>query len=158
MNHLPPAPTVAPGLAGVRRCIATLLVLLTAIGLTGCARAAGTAVGQQLPMTLTIVSEDWNGWDENHEGTPVTQTLRVAPEASVELQYLLDPMTLTVTEVSGTAVEFRTSEQMAPAGDSGGVNLNDLQSSFTVSTEKPVEFSTASMDGGISYTVTLARD
>lgn len=158
MNHALPAPTIVRGAAGIRRSVAALLVLLTVIGLSGCARAGGTAVGQQLPMTLTIVSEDWNGWDENHQSTPITKTLRVAPDASLDLEYLGDSMTLTVSRVSGTSVEFRTSEQMAPAGDSGGINLNDLQSSFTVRTETPVEFSTASLDGGISYTVTLARD
>lgn len=65
-----------------------------------------------------------------------------------------DAPQVSIEDISGEQVTISTSEEMAPEGDGGGVDLDDLRSTFTVARDQPVRFSTPTTDSGTTYTVT----
>lgn len=107
-------------------------------------------------MTLTIVSESRSGWSPDHEPTPDKTTLDVAVGHETTVKSLGEPVRIQITDVAGDTVVFTTSENMAPRSDDGGINLNDTRNEFRVTSGGSTEFSTATMDGGYNYTVSLA--
>lgn len=131
------------------RHIATWIALMAgALGLAAC--------GPIPPMEITIVSEDWNGWDPEHKTTPHTVTMKAEAGAQAQVDNLgADKLIVRVITVSADAVEIQLSEPMAPASEAGGVNLSELQDRFEVRSGRTTRFATASMDAGISYEVTL---
>lgn len=84
-------------------------------------------------------------------------TLQAAEGASATVDMMSDKLTITVDSVDGEKVVISTSEAMAPRNPSGGINLNDLRSTFPVTLDEPAKFATATMDAGQSYEVTLHR-
>ncbi|MFX4272121.1 hypothetical protein ACQBAR_15155 [Propionibacteriaceae bacterium Y1685] len=108
-------------------------------------------------MRLTVVTSDWNGWDRDHTPTPVTQ--EIEPQRGTQLHIPIggESLTMIIIGVSRSAVRVTTSSPMAPRTAKGGLNLNDLKSTFTVNLDQATEFSTASMDSGHHFVLTLSR-
>ncbi len=130
---------------------------MVAVLLAGCGEETGSTRATDESLTLTIVSEDWNGWDPEHRPTPETTTLDAVVGERAVVEALGDDDTeLEVTDVRGDEVEITASSAMAPRGDSGGLDLNGTQDTFVVALGQRVEFATPTTDAGISYTLTLA--
>lgn len=123
--------------------------LLTA-ALTGCA-VGDVLDGSDEPVAVTLEASDWNGWDEDHE--PSVETVRVDTVEGDTAT--IDGLTVTFTSVAPDEVEVRTSQDMAPRTEEGGLSLLDLERDFTATTGAPALFSTASTDSGTHYTVTI---
>lgn len=128
---------------GTRASVASLVVALTAIGIGACG-------DEEEPPTaethLSIASSDSPGTVtlDATEGQETTVSSPVEGDVDV-----------VVEEVDGDEIEFSTSERMAPEGETGGINLMDPQTRFTVTKGEPTTFSTPTTDGGTTWTVTL---
>lgn len=108
-------------------------------------------------MRLTVVASDWNGWDRDHTPTPVTQEVAAQRGTQLHVPTGGDQVTMIIIGVSRSAVRVTTSRPMAPRTAKGGLNLKDLKSTFTVNLDQATEFSTASMDSGHHFVLTLSR-
>lgn len=129
-------------------------LLLAAAALTACGEDDSPEVaGDPDPgRVLTIVSSDWNGWDPDHRPTPETTTVpaRVGATAAVE------GVAFEVTQVMGSRVEVTSDHRLATEGETGGSDLTDLRDVFMVSAGRDTELDTPTLDGGVSYTLTLS--
>ncbi len=134
------------------------VVLAAALVATGCAatdgapRPSGWLVPEQ---TLTIVSEDWNGWDPDHRPTPETTTLAVDVGARATVDGLGEQVTFEVVSVSDGEVEVTSDRELAPKNETGGIGLRDLVDEFDVVTGEDTMLASPTMDGGSFYTLTL---
>jgi hypothetical protein len=134
-------------------------VLLVVLALTGCQDddGDGAAPGPSAPSyALTIVSTDWNGWNPDHHPTPETTTLPVVVGASATVDSLGGDATFEVVAVDGDRVTVSSDQRLAPEGETGGSNLDDLVDEFTVVPGEETELDTPTLDAGYSYTLTLA--
>lgn len=131
----------------LRHCVIVLGLVGLAMATSTACGAGGTEGGGESakPFHLRI---DSASLDE-----PVKLFAKEGEETTIQDRYV-DDLTISVTTVSGESAEITTSQPMAPAGKTGGKNLNDLQTRFTVAKHEPVTFSTPTMDGGTKYTVT----
>lgn len=139
----------------------TALALVAALALTACQAADGAGDGDgdgdgepPVPQTLTIVSSDWNGWDRDHRPTPETATLPVEVGATVSV----DGTGFEVTEVDSGEITVSTDDDLAPEGETGGSNMNDLVDELTVVTGEETRAATPTLDGGYHYVLTLTQD
>ncbi len=126
------------------------LVLMVAIA-TACDDSdAGTSTGPA--RDLVVEFSDWNGWEPDHQPTVAQLQLKggVGEQVRVEVMGGID---IEVVEVDGDEITIETSEEMAPQGDSGGVNLNELTDTFVVTPGSPAVFATATLDGGYDFEV-----
>lgn len=140
------------------RLVLVVPVLAAAV-LSGCDSGPDDAGGDRTDgRVLTIVSTEWNGWDPDHQPTPETTTVpvHVGATATVEGVGESDPVTFEVTQVMGSRVEVASSHRLAPEGESGGSDLTDLQDLFLVDAGRSTELDTPTLDGGVSYTLTLS--
>ncbi|WP_134767780.1 hypothetical protein [Nocardioides sp. 1609] len=143
--------TTTPGLL--------VAVVLGSLALTGCADDGGEGRRDGPPVpaqTLTIEASDWNGWDSDHDSTPEITTLPVEVGATATVDSIGDRITFEITEVGDGEVEVSSDQQLAPSGETGGSNLNDLVEEFTVVTGEGTSLATPTLDAGYSYVVTLA--
>ena len=136
-----------------------LLVPLTLAALvaTGC-RSDGDGDGDTpsgSPRTLVVVSSDWNGWDAEHVATPETTTLPVRVGASAQVESTGETVTFEVVGVDGGRVEVSSDHKLAPQGETGGSNLNDLVHQVTVVPGDETVLRTPTLDAGYSYTLRL---
>ena len=131
------------------RFIAGLSVVL-ALLVSGC-----SVSGPEKPpatMSLTITSQDWNGWDPGSSYEPVTESMQVVAGESVELPGLgTEGITFTVTAVTDHSATISLSDSLWTEDSS----FDDHVSSFNVELGNPVKLSTPTMDAGTNYTVTL---
>lgn len=148
-----------------RRTLSSLgwagLILALLLALVGCATEGQAVPAPRTgpPMTVTIVSKDWNGWDKDHKPTPSTVRIAAEQGATGEFQGLGERVQLTVEKVDADQVEIKLSSAMAPRSEgSRGYNMRDTQDRFVVQRGKPTEFMTPSLDAGMQYEVTLTND
>ncbi|MFT0849107.1 hypothetical protein VR010_15325 [Actinomycetaceae bacterium L2_0104] len=130
--------------------MASLSVIL-ALLVSGCSIS-----GPEKPpptMSMTITSQDWNGWDPGSSYEPVTESMQVVVGDSVELPAVgMEGVTFTVTAVTDHSATISLSKPLLPEG----VSFNDDVSSFDVELGSPLKLSTPTMDAGTNYTVTLS--
>lgn len=120
---------------------ATTLALLLSAGVTGCSSSEDPPTAH-----LAIVSSD----------SPDTVTIDATEGATETLQGAMDiTVEVEVVSVEDDEVELSTSESLAPAGETGGMNLNELRSEFTATAGEELQFSTPTTDGGTTWTTTL---
>lgn len=121
-----------------------LLAPLLAVTLTACGGDQST--GEDATMHLEITASDSQDVVriDATEGASATIANRLVGDFDVEVE-----------SVEGDSVEFSTSEDMAPEGKTGGINLNDTRSDFTVERGADVKFSTPTMDAGTTWTATV---
>ncbi|GAB3090383.1 hypothetical protein [Nocardioides zeae] len=101
---------------------------------------------------VRIVSTTWNGWDPDYEPTTTTSTL--AP-AEGEETVVGCGVTITVVGVEHDRALLRSDEALAPVGDTGGIDLRDTQDEVEVAMGEVVEMSTATMDGGCGFELSV---
>jgi hypothetical protein len=136
-----------------------LLPALAALGLlTACGADDGSDAGGAPPASgITVVATDWNGWDRDHEPTPVTRTLSAEEGASVSVPCPVGgPVEVSVESVDGEGAVLRTDDDMAPEGETGGADLNDLTDRFELPAGDAVRFDTPTLDAGCGFEVTWA--
>ena len=127
-----------------RRRRALLLAPLAAVALGAC--GTGTGEGEDATMHLEITASD----------SPDVVRIDAAEGASATIANdLVGDFDVEVRSVDGEDVEFSTGEDMAPEGETGGINLRDTRSEFTVTKGGDVKFSTPTMDAGTTWTATL---
>ena len=121
-----------------------LLLPTLALALSGCGGDPGA--GEDATMHLVITASDSPDVVrvDATEGTSTTIANSLVGDFDVEVE-----------SVDGDAVEFSTSEDMAPEGKTGGINLNDTRRDFAVAKGDEVKFSTPTTDGGTTWTATL---
>lgn len=134
-----------------RRTIALVTAAACLPAVTGCSLLEPDSG----PVPVTITSSSWNGWDRNHKPTPEVTTVDATQGTTVPFTGLVD-FEMTFTDVDEDSVDLTTSEPMAPRGESGGLNLLDTETEFTVERGETLRFSTPTMDGGMHYEVVLA--
>ncbi|QCW49572.1 hypothetical protein FE634_02575 [Nocardioides dongxiaopingii] len=132
-------------------------VVLGPLALTGCGDDAGAGAADVPAQMLTIEASDWNGWDPEHQATPEVTTLEVEVGATATVESVGEEITFEVTEVGDGEVEVSSDQRLAPSGESGGSNLNDLVEEFTVVTGEETSLATPTLDAGYSYLLTLTR-
>lgn len=120
-----------------------LLTPVLAMTLTAC---SGSSPDKDATMHLKITASD----------SPDVAQVDATEGASTTLaNTLIGDVEVEVDSVDGDAIEFTTSEDMAPEGKTGGINLSDTRSDFAVKQGQEVEFSTPTMDAGTTWTATL---
>lgn len=130
---------------GARVGATAFAMALAASGITACGSTEAPAAPQ---AHLEITSSD--------SSKVVTVDATEGAEATLKSPYADDgAVDIEVESVDVDEVELGTSEDMAPEGDAGGINLNDLQSRFTATKGEDVTFSTPTMDAGTTWTVTV---
>ncbi|MFB9312176.1 hypothetical protein [Nocardioides plantarum] len=143
--------------ASTTRLLTTVVLApLAALGVVGCRSDDSGTEGPGPGGTLTIVSSDWNGWDPEHTPTPRTTTLPASVGSSVTVDSIGETLTFEVARVGGGEVAVSSSRELAPEGETGGSNLNDLVDEFTVERGAETVLDTPTLDGGYSYTFTLS--
>lgn len=142
--------------APLRHVAAAVLAVLAALALTACGAADGTdGSGSDPTRVVTIVGQDWNGWDPDHELTPETTILPVEVGASVTVDGLGEQVTFEVVGIDDAEVTVSSDRELAPEGEGGGIDLNDLVDEATVTAGEETRLATPTMDAGYSYTLTL---
>ena len=68
----------------------------------------------------------------------------------------VDGVAFEVTQVMGGRVEVTSDQRLATEGETGGSDLTDLRDVFLVSVGEDTELDTPTLDGGVSYTLTLS--
>lgn len=121
---------------------ALLLGALASLTLAAC----GNLSGGDAPRHLSIASSDA---DETVAIDAVSGADATLPN------HFGDDIHVEVTSVDSDSVELSTSTDLAPEGETGGINLNDLSSSFTVDAGEELKVSTPTMDAGTTWTLTL---
>lgn len=130
---------------GTRAAATALAIALVASGIAACGSEGEPAATE---AHLEITSSD--------SSDVVTVDAAEGAEATLESTYAGDgTVDVEVETVDGEEVGFRTSERMAPEGETGGINLNDLETRFTATKGDEVTFSTPTMDGGTTWTATV---
>lgn len=117
-----------------------LLLLVAGVLLGGC----GSDSNDDLRLHITTTDED-------------EADLQVAEGASITVGEGFSTVEITIESVDGETVVISTDRPMAPRNPGGGINLNDLESEFTVTLDEPAEFATPTTDSGVGYTVSLER-
>lgn len=124
---------------------ALLLAPVIAVALAGCGSGTG-AGGEDATMHLEITASD----------SPDVVRIDATEGASATIaNSLVGDFDVEVRSVDGDDVEFSTGEDMAPEGETGGINLTDTRSDFTATKGEDVKFSTPTTDAGTTWTVTL---
>ncbi|WP_106849154.1 hypothetical protein [Blastococcus sp. Marseille-P5729] len=124
------------------KTIVSLLLLAAGVLLTGC----GSDPESDSDLRLRITSSEDDDAD-----------MQVAEGASISMGEGFSAVEITIESVDGETVVISTDHPMAPRNPGGGINLNDLESEFTVTFDEPAEFATPTTDVGVGYTVTLER-
>lgn len=101
---------------------------------------------------VRVVSTPWNGWDPDHDPTSTTSTL---PPAQGEEAQVGCGVTLTVVEVDTDHAVLRSSEDLAPTNDTGGIRLRGTQQDWEVEQGEVVEAATATTDGGCRFELSV---
>ncbi|MDR6172982.1 hypothetical protein QE364_001683 [Nocardioides zeae] len=130
----------------MRPSTAALLSLPVALlALAGCASEPDVS-------EVRIVSTPWNGWDPDHDPTATTWTLLPAEGEEADVGC---GVTLTVVDVGGDHAVLRSSEDLAPTNDTGGIRLRDTQDEWEVERGEVVEAATATTDGGCRFELSV---
>ncbi len=130
--------------SGVRATATALAVAVVASGVAACGTEEPAAPKAHLEITSSSSPD------------VVTVDATEGAEVTLESSYLSDgSMDVEVESVDGDEVEISTGERLAPEGDTGGINLNDLQSRFTATKGGELQIATPTMDGGSQWTITV---
>ena len=130
--------------SGVRATATALAIAVVASGVAACAGEEPAAPEAHLEITTSNSSD------------VVTVDAAEGAGTTLESPYLGDgSMEVEVESVDGDEVEISTSEQLSPEGETGGINLIDLQSDFTVTKGDELRIATPTMDGGERWTITV---
>ena len=129
---------------GLRASATTLAIAVIASGVAACGGEPESPAESHLSITASDSSE------------VVTLDASEGAEATLESPYADDgSVDIEIESVDGEEVELGTSQELAPEGKTGGINLTDLQSRFTATKGEDVTFSTPTMDAGTTWTVTV---
>lgn len=137
------------------------LLACALLALTACSDkdSTGTAGDPAVPDTVTIEVETvaWNGWagPDAPKPTPTTETVDVAEGDTFEVHVLGGEATVEVLEIREDGVDLATSERFSSMTASGGYDLNDPGSEFTLTEQEPLELATPTMDAGTYVTLRL---
>lgn len=107
------------------------------------------------PVTIDIEEQDWTDWT-SQKMEPNTHTVEVGEGDTFEVTALGDPVTIEVVEIGEDQIEIETSAQLAPEGETGGVNMNEADDDFTLERGESTRLSTPSEDGGTHITFTVS--
>lgn len=135
--------------------------VLSAVALLSGVQAltAGPPVGPggtpDAPFEVVVVSSDWNGWDPDHVPTPETTTFPAAEGTEARVEGIGDRIRVEVVEVDADGVVLALDSPLSPRGDGGGLDLTDLRDVVEVGPDEPVELGTPTLDGGVTYVVSL---
>ncbi|WP_068266351.1 hypothetical protein [Janibacter limosus] len=127
------------------------LVPLALLTVSACASPSGGS--DEEPVTVVLVADSWSDGDSSSD--PVTTRVEATKGHTVTAKGQHEDVDVTFTSVSPQEVTLETSDTMAPEGKTGGINLNDTRTDFTVTAGAPLKFSTPSMDGGTTWVVTI---
>lgn len=126
------------------------LVPLALLTVSAC---ASSSEGSDGPVTVVLVADSWS--DGGSSSDPITTRVEATQGDTVTAKGQHADVDVTFTSVSPDEVTLETSDKMAPEGATGGINLNDTRTDFTVTADAPLTFSTPSMDGGTTWVVTI---
>lgn len=138
---------MTPGVNTRARTLSLMPALLLPT-LGGC----GGSVDGAGPVELEVVVQDWTGWQEE-QPSPETRTEVVGAEDTFTVLTTVGEVTVTVVDIDDDEIELETSRKMAPESDGGGIDLNDLETRFTLVRGGSTEFSTDTLDAGTTVLV-----
>lgn len=129
----------------MRRTLAAITVLGATTALSGCGSEEpsepGTSSATAFVLRITNTTDDETVKVDGVVGT------------SVELTASTPATTLTIESVDGETVEISTDPAMAPPGETGGINLNDPTTDFSLRRNEPAIFSTPTTGETTTFTV-----
>lgn len=128
---------------------AVAVPLLLALALAGCGSDDGG------PVTLEVTTQDWTGWSRE-QPEPATESVTLQEGETFTVTMLGDEVTVTVTSVDDDVIELETSKELARRNPGGGADHDDLTDDFTLDRGGSVAFTTPSLDGGTTVTVTAS--
>lgn len=132
--------------------IAVLFTALAALLLSACdgTDASGTDADT---VTLRVERQEWTGWSRK-QPDPSTSKVHAAEGESFDLDGLGDTITFTVTEIDDGQVSVKSSSALdRRSGDDSGIDLTTDDTEFEFSDSSPLEVSTPTMDGGVTFTL-----
>lgn len=104
---------------------------------------------------ITLETEDWNGWDPNHEPIVSTETYTVSEGDVIAFEPTFGgPSNATVESIDGDLVTLSLDAELVPVED-GRIMMRDYVSEATVTEGSQTELATPTMDGGMFYTFTV---
>lgn len=128
------------------------LVWMPALLLPALAGCSGSATDAG-PVELEVVVQDWTGWQEE-QPPPQTRTEVVGADDTFTVLTTVGEVTVTVVDIDDDEIDLETSRKMAPESDGGGIDLNDLETRFSLDRGQSTEFSTDTLDAGTTVQVT----
>ncbi|WP_435201142.1 hypothetical protein [Janibacter sp. GS2] len=122
------------------------VLVAAAIAATLTACSAGPGAEGDATMHLRITASDSEDAVRINATEGATATIPSSAVGDVDVE---------VQSIDGSTVVFATGEAMAPEGKTGGINLNDTRSDFSVTKGTSVQFSTPTTDASTTWTATL---
>ena len=105
------------------------------------------------PVTLEVTAQDWTGWSRE-QPEPESESVTLSEGGTFTVSMLGEEVTVTVAEVADDGIVLETSKELARLSAGGGSDHDDLTDEFTLDRDGSVAFTTPSLDGGTTVTVT----
>ncbi|UFU06457.1 hypothetical protein [Ruania halotolerans] len=136
--------------AGSRpRSLPLLAALVILAGLSSCASEPPA----EAPI-VQVEAQDWTGWQEEQPEPAPVQTVELSEGGTFQVPTVGGEVVFTVQSMTADRVRLRTDTELARGTDSGGTDLNDLDTRFELTPREPLELATPTMDGGTTITLT----
>lgn len=130
----------------LRRALVTLAMVMSVGGLAGCVPSTAT---------ISVEAETWSGWnpDSSHVHEPVSATLKhgewmTAPGFSGE------DLIIHIEHIGGASVDITTSTLLVEVTDGA---WGEAGTEFTVPFGETREFTSPTLDAGITYRITATH-
>ena len=133
------------------------LLLLIGLACSACGTGKDTSGtfgsdSKDQSVLLQIETTEWNGWDQDYEPNPVTQTIEVTEGEEFELSVLTGEAEFEVVDSDEDGVRLEGDGDLMPFVS----NPDDQSTDFTITDDEPLDLMTPTLDAGTNVTISLA--